>query len=567
MARSSTLRKKADREASLASQRSRPASHAAATALRRLRVAAHNALTHLPAARPTHVLVDLTGSYPAGRPDRPGRFGIEHLLFGPPDVSLEALASTVRSLSRASWLETVVFRLQRLHVDYATAYSLRRLIHVLRDHGKRTIAIVSRVTQAAYLVASAADEVVAPESAEIHLRGCAVSAIFMRDALANLGVHFDRVAIGEHKTALEELVRQEASAVHRGQLEAVVKALDDAYVEQVATDRRLTPEHVRAAIDRGITSARDLREADLIDRIAYEDEVIPPQTRTLRDVHRFLHLPGASGDQRIAMISLTGLIAPGKSRKLPFHARPLGSVAGAETIAACIGEARRDARTAALVFYVDSPGGSALASDLIWHEVRRTAEHKPVVAIMGGMAASGGYYALAAAHRVIATPFTLTGSIGVVMGKLVTEGLLARLGLHSELFGRGRFAHLDHPSRSLSEAERQLLLRTGQEIHARFAARVADGRRLAPDQIGPIANGAMWLGAEAVDLGLADEIGDVELGLRRAAELAGISRDASVWNVYGKMEKRAFSLPSPAFAAELEEERMLLLSSLLVSSV
>lgn len=561
MARSSTPRN----EASLASQRARrPASHGATTAWRRVRVAAHNALTHLPTSRPTHVLVELTGSYPASRPARPGRFGIELPLFGPPDVSIEELASTVRALSRASWLEVVVLRLQRLHVDYATAYSLRQLIHALRAHGKRTIAIVSRVTQAAYLVASAADEVVAPESAEVHLRGCAVSAIFMHDALAKLGVHFDRVAIGEHKTALEELVRQEPSAAHRGQLEALVNALDDAYVEQVAADRRLTPEHVGAAIDQGITCARGLREAGLIDRIAYEDEAIPPQTRALAEVRRFLHEPGASGGERIAMISLTGLIAPGKSRNLPSHARPLGGIAGAETIAARFGEVRRDARTAALVFYVDSPGGSALASDLIWHEVRRTAEHKPVIAIMGGTAASGGYYALAAAHRVIATPFTLTGSIGVVLGKLVTEGLLARLGLHAELFGRGRFAHLDTPSRPLSDAERQLLVRTGQEVHARFTARVAEGRRLAADRIGAIANGAVWLGTEAVDRGLADEIGDVELGLQRAAELAGISRDVPVWNVHGKAEKRAFPLLSPAFAAE--ENLVLLLSSMLVSS-
>jgi protease-4 len=184
-----------------------------------------------------------------------------------------------------------------------------------------------------------------------------------------------------------------------------------------------------------------------------------------------------------------------------------------------------------VVLFVDSPGGSALASDLVGREVRRLREKKPVVAVMGAVAASGGYYVVTHASRIIAAPTTITGSIGVLTGKLVVEDLFARWGLHAEQIRRGRYALLLDPAKPLGEDERALLRRANEEIYDRFVARVAEGRGLPAERVREIARGRIWAGADAVKLGLIDELGDLELGLARARALAGLCPDAPVWEV------------------------------------
>jgi protease-4 len=223
-------------------------------------------------------------------------------------------------------------------------------------------------------------------------------------------------------------------------------------------------------------------------------------------------------------------------------------MAGSESLVRALRKAHRDTSTRAVVLFVDSGGGSALASDLIGREVRRLAETKPVIAVMGAVAASGGYYVLTHASRVIAAPTTVTGSIGVLTGKLVVDELFAQWGLRAEQVRRGRYALLLDPATPLGDDERALLQRHNQEVYDRFVARVADGRKLPVERVREIARGRIWSGTDALANGLVDELGDIETGIARAKEMAGLAKDAPVWEVEAPHEP---VLPAAADAASL----------------
>jgi protease-4 len=366
---------------------------------------------------------------------------------------------------------------------------------------------------------------VAPESAEVCLYGFGITVPFVKDALARFGIQFERFSAGDNKRALEELVADHLSDAHRKQLEGLLGGIEAMYVDQICEDRRMSRDAIRNAFQEGVTSAARLEELGFIDRVAYEDEVVHPDPTPIKDAYRLLPLRQNTRIERIGVISLTGLIVPGVSRRIAQHP----ALCGAETIAAAFREARRDKHTVALVLAIDSPGGSALASDLIWREVKRS--ERPVVAALGAVAASGGYYVASAARHVVVTPGTITGSIGAVAGRVVVDQLLERLGVHTELLQTSPYAHIANPLHALNDDEKDLLQRAAREVHMRFSSRVAEGRRLDGGRLDELTRGDVWLGDEAVRLGLADEVGDIECALDRAAHFAGIDRDAQVWDI------------------------------------
>jgi protease-4 len=517
------------------------------TAVHAVRAGVSRVRSLLPGARPAWVVVELAGTI-LPRAERPQFFGVPLPSFTGGVPSLEEIARDLDALGRAPWLTGVLFRIEGLHADPATAYALRRAIGDLRRAGKRTMAFLTQLDQVGYYVASAAAEIVAPECADVGLHGLGVSVTFMRDALARIGVRFEKLAIDEYKNAFDTLVRQEMSPAQREQLEALLDRFQEHFSAAIAESRKLSPERVRALIDEGITSATRARDERLVDTVAYEDEIVGPKHRPLAEVRRFLTERGpALSRKRIAVVSLTGAIVTGRSRRTPLPLPPLGGrMSGSETVVAALRAAEADRSTAAIVFFVDSGGGSALASDLIWREVKRIREKKPVVGVMGAVAASGGYYVLAPASRILAAPTTVTGSIGVLTGKLVLEQLFERHGFNAEQIRRGRYALLLDPSRSLGEDERALLARHNAEVYDRFVARVAEGRRLEVPRVREIARGRVWAGSDALKVGLVDELGDLALGIARAREMAGIDPDSAVWDVHAPEELILPSAEDPA---------------------
>lgn len=522
-------------------------------ALLRTHAFAHNLFTRAPGERPRRIVLDLTGSYPARTPSPPF-FGLPL----PPELqgvrgSVEELERQVASLAAAPWLESVLFRVEGLHVNHVTAQALRRLITDLESAGKETLAYVTQLNWTSYYVASAAGTVVAPESAEIGLLGPAFSTLFLRGALARVGVRFEKLAIGEYKSAFDELTRDGMSAAQREQLGALAEDLEQQFVADVVEARGVSPQTVRAALDEGLSSAAQLARLGLIDRVAYEDELIGEDAQPYEQAKRFLRMRAPQGRSRVAVVSIEGAIVTGKSRRSPLPLPMLRVLSGSDTVIRCLRVAARDPRTAAIVLYVDSGGGSALASDLIGREVSRIARTKPVVAVMGSVAASGGYYVLAGATHVVAAAGTVTGSIGVLTGKLSLEKLYERLGVVAEHVQRGRLSLMHSPAKAFTEEERALLVRQNHEIYERFVARVADGRKMPVALIDELGRGRIWSGAAALRHGLVDELGDVNTAIARAAELAKLPAGAPTWDVVAPRQLLLPTSEDPTTLSRLAE--------------
>ncbi len=493
-------------------------------------VALQNLVAALPGERPKWLVVPLSGSYPARKRRR------KLLTFppeiGPKDSSLESLQETVHALAAAPWLEGVVFRVEDLEANLTTVYALGRLLQDLKRAGKRTLCYLTRLDLTRYYVAACADEIVMPPGAELFVTGMALEPTFIREALSRFGVSLDKLAIREYKNALDTLTRQEMSAAQREQLEALLASFEETVLERVASARGTTPEAVRGWIDEGVTSAARAHSLGMIDRVAYEDEVLSDEHKPLAAGQRFLRKEPQAAGKGVAVISLLGTITTGKSQRSPVPLPLVGALqAGSETLLAAFRAAEGDERVAAIVFYVDSGGGSALASDLIWREVARIKTKKPVVAVMGGLAASGGYYVLTHADYVVSAPTTITGSIGVIAAKLVLEEFNDKYGLNPEAVRRGRFALTYSASHPFDDAERALVARSIEETYGRFVGRVAEGRGLTVKRVDELGRGRIWSGRDALKVGLVDELGDIETGLARAKEISGLHDNAPVWNM------------------------------------
>lgn len=485
----------------------------------------------LPGERPAWLVVDLSGSYPARRKRQ--RLVSRALALGERQPSLEEFEELVSRLLAATWLTGVVVRFEQLSVDLATAYALRRQLTRLREGGKRLVVSTNNLTTASFYLATAAERIIAPESAELSVNGMSLSTTFMADALARYGVRFEKLAIKEYKNAGDQLTRSTMSDAQREQYGAFLDSFQQTVTTTVARDRATTPATVTRWLDEGVTSAARALELGMIDEVAYEDAFMTKSHQPYATGRRFLARPARPvGDKRVAIVSLTGSIVQGESRKLPLLLPLLGEeLAGCQTLVRALRTAGADERTAAVVLHVDSGGGSALASDLIWREVKLLSERLPVVAVMGQYAASGGYYVLTHATEVIAAPTTVTGSIGVVLGKPVLEEFNAKYGFNPESVTRGRFAELMSSARGFDEQERALLQRYSEEVYGRFVSRVASGRRLSEERVNEIGRGRIWSGADALGLGLVDHLGDVASAVERARELAGLAKDAPAWNV------------------------------------
>lgn len=533
-----------------------------ATYLQRGVVALANLVADLPGARPPWVIVDLGGSYPAR--EEPRRIFAFPPEVGPRDPSLERLAVQVEALAAASWCEGVVLRFGPTGFGPAAGYALRRLIGELRAAGKDTIAYLAYPSLLAYWVASAADEVISPEAAAPGPWGLGAEALYYGDAFDKLGATFDRVRIREYKTALETFARGSMSDPQREQITELLEDVEATIVADVAKTRGRDETQVRGWLDRPPSSAPRAVETGLIDRVAYAEDVIPDDAVRVREAARYLkrRLPAMAG--RVGVVSLRGMIVPGESRRSPVDLPVIGGTfAGSETLVRALRTAAHDASTKAVVLHVDSGGGSALASDLIWREVVLLDQRKPVVAVMGDAAASGGYYVATHARRIVAAPTTVTGSIGVFAGKFVLAGLLDRLGVRVERVELHRFANLFSSTESFDEEERAYVEDVIRSTYEQFTQRVADGRGLSRERVDEIGRGRVWSGRKAVELGLVDELGDVRSAIERAKELAGLPAAAPVWNVRPprQMATPPTSEDVMAFVSRLSAERVWMLPS------
>lgn len=483
-------------------------------------------MNNLPAgvSKPTWVIIDLQGEFPAVHASPLAE------MLGQQE-SLKGLAEKLDRLAQAPWLHGVLFRVGKLGGGYATASALRGMIARLGER-KRTVVYTPTLGMRELLLGSAAQELVCPEGASLDLRGMSLEATYYGETLRRSGVHFENIHFKEYKSALMPFSQERMDAASREQLSALLRDLEAQWVRDVSLSRGLSTGQVQGWLDAPPTSAREARERGIVSRVAYDDELIGPATRPLAAVLGLLMsgLKLGRPTGRIGIVPVVGTIVDGRSRNNPLPLPLLGGPqAGDQTVVAALRQAAEDKTTAATVLWVDSGGGSALASDLIWREVSRSA--KPVVAVMGNVAASGGYYVLTHAAKVLASPYTLTGSIGVVSGKPVLEEFNARHGIHPELLRTRELGGMESPSRPFDPQEREYVQRSMAEIYDRFVGKVAAGRELEFAQAEALARGRIWSGAAAQAHGLIDGFGSLGDALGEAARLAGLESGAPAYVV------------------------------------
>src|SRR5829696_2154859 len=438
------------------------------------------------------------------------------------------LRAVVDALADAATDPRVVGLVARVggRLPLARAQELRDAVVAFRAGGKPAVAWAETFGEggsgtAAYLLASGFGEVWLQPSGELGLTGVSAEATFLRGAFDKAGLEPQFAQRHEYKSAVDRLVRYGFTDAYR---EAATRLAESAYEQVVATvaeARGLSPERVRELVDAAPLSAAEARDAGLVDRVGYRDEVYA----AVRGDAQLLFLsryrrnnPVAARVRRrsrpvVGLVNVTGAIQQGRSRRGPLSPE---AGAGSDTVTAALRAAGRDDHVKAVVLRVDSPGGSYVASDSIWREVgqlRRAGT--PVVASMGDMAGSGGYFVAMAAETIVAQPGTLTGSIGVFSGKIVADRLLERLGIGTEAVVLGRNARMFSPRTGFDEDQWARLETWLDRVYADFVGKVAQSRAMTPEQVHELARGRVWTGADAHQRGLVDELG----GLRRATEL------------------------------------------------
>ena len=447
------------------------------------------------------------------------------------------LTQLVFGLQRAAKdedIKALMLDLRGVYVNWAQLEELHDAVAEFRETGKPVWAYIETGGSADYALAAAADRVAMAPEGNLLVLGVAAELAFFRDTLEKVGLEAEFLHVGQYKSAPEQMTRNEPSEANREMTTSLVQERYDLLVDLIAEGRDRPAATVRDWIDVGMFDGETALEAGLVDTLLDADDLLDglfPEEDVAELTDYAVGGRRGGGQHEIALIVASGTIYPGESRQDGFQGRIMGS----DTVIEQLADAREDDDVEAVLLRVHSPGGSALASDLIWREVERVRESKPVIVSMGGYAASGGYYISCGADSIFADSGTLTGSIGVFAGKMDWSGLYDKLGVHREYITRGENALLWSNAGGFTANQRKLFQGQLDRFYERFLAKVGAGRDLSRDQVHAVAQGRVWTGRQAVELGLVDGLGGLERALRSVKARLGIAPDERVVvRTYGK---------------------------------
>ena len=457
---------------------------------------------------------------------------------------LRAIIRTLHEAGSDARVAGLIARVGGKHLTLSAAQELRDAVAVFAASGKPSIAWADTYGESsngtiAYFLASGFGEVWLQPTGELNLLGVAAEVQFLRGVLDKLGVDPQLDRRYEYKNAADRIIQREFTAAHREASDRLTESAWEQVVDAITKARGLTADELLVAVDRAPLFSDEAQQARLVDKLGYRDEVYSDVRRRLGGDVRLLFADKWTPDRTpitrivqqakqksapgVALIDGAGGIVTGRSRRSPLQ----GPMMGSDTICAAFRAAVRDDKVRAILFRVDSPGGSAVASDTIWREVKCARDAgKPVIVSMGSMAGSGGYYVSCSADVIVATPSTLTGSIGVVGGKAVTTGLTDRIGLTYGEVHRGDHALMYSAHQGFSKTENERLQAWLDRIYIDFTGAVAAGRGMTREAVHEVAKGRVWTGADAQKHGLVDELGGLRTALAIARERAGLSPDA-----------------------------------------
>lgn len=488
-------------------------------------------------------------------------------LFGDriPKLGLATMTEAIRQAKESDKVKGIYIEAGAFAPDsYASLAAIRRELEEFRKAGKWIVAYGDSYTQGAYYLASVADKVYLNPQGQVDWHGLGSEPVFVKDLLAKLNVRMQVAKVGTYKSATEMFTGEKMSDADRQQTTAYLTGIWQNVVSAVGKSRSLTAQQLNAYADSLVSLAapQDYVRMRMVDGLLYTDQVRQAVKKKM----------GLSPDDEIPQVSMSDLLAAGpedkKGDEIAIYyavgdivdgvvAMPSReSVIDAQKVCADLQDLAKDKDVKAVVLRVNSPGGSAYASEQIWHQVMELKKVKPVVVSMGSYAASGGYYISCPANWIVAEPNTLTGSIGIFGMFPDVSGLLReKLGLKFDEVKTNKYALFGTRSRPFTADELSHLESYIDRGYKLFRQRVADGRRLKVDQVEQVAQGHVWLGQDALRVGLVDQLGGVEVALRKAAQLAKLTQwHSTAYPVLPDYLSQLLDLPGAARGNYLDEQ-------------
>ncbi len=461
-------------------------------------------------------------------------------LVGGTSLTVQGFVETLQKAARDTRVTGLLLQPDALELPYwGRLQELRDAVLAFRMSGKPVVAFLEYGGEREYYLASAADKVLLLPASPLDLTGVASYEVFLRGFFDRVGVTPDFLQIAEYKTAPNQLTERGFTPAHREMAESLNRDLYDQLVRGIAASRGMTEAEVRALIDDGPLLPEEALRAGLVDGLAYEDQLdeLAAELRGDDATISRMEAPdyartrsgaaGRRGGPRVALLYATGVIASGRSGYDPVN----GPVAGSQSLVEQIRRIRDDESIRAVILRIDSPGGSSVASDVVWRELQVLRERwpdRPIIASMSDLAASGGYYIALPAHAIVAQPGTLTGSIGIYAGKFTVGGALEKLGIGTGTLTAGANADIYSPFTPFTPDQRARLDASLQAFYDGFVQRVANSRGTTVERIRDLARGRVWTGAQARANGLVDELGGMDVAVRLAKARAGIGADEDV---------------------------------------
>ena len=455
---------------------------------------------------------------------------------GNPDkTSQEDVLKALRHAAKDDKVAGIVLTTRSIQMGLATTDAIRNELEAFRKSGKFIKAYSDVMTEGAYYLCSVADEIYLAPEGLIELNGIGGNQPFLKGMLAKLEVEPEIFRVGKYKSAIEPLILDKMSDANRQQTMELLNSVYGHMIEKIAVSRKKTAPEVRALSDSFlIRDAKLAKSYGMVDHVAYYDELEAGLHKKLDikadDKINYMSLDGymdaaddakakdkedGDSDNRIAVIYAEGSISTGSS----------SDAIGSDDLLKLLRKARHDKKVKAVVLRVNSPGGDALASDVIWREVTLIDKTKPVIASMGDVAASGGYYISMGARKIFAQPTTITGSIGVFGVFFNAQGLLEhKLGITHDVASTGHFSDYPNLTRKLTDYEKAVTQKAVDDIYETFTGKAAQGRHMDQNRIKELAQGRVWSGIEAKQNGLIDELGTLDDAVAAAAKLAGLKK-------------------------------------------
>lgn len=468
-------------------------------------------------------------------------------------MSFTSLMTQLRKAKVDNRVGAVLLDFEFPDVGWGKADELRDTIKDFRASGKPIYSYMEMGTNKEYYLASAAEKVFLPPPGDLYVNGFAAEAMFYKGSLDKLGIEAEVIQIGpKYKNAPDQYTKKEMGEGQREVMNAVLDQYFARFKNAIAEDRKLAPESVESIIDNAPYHAPDAQKLGLIDGASYRDQVYDElknrlgykggdKLRTV-DGSDYRDVPadslGLNKGEKIAVVYASGTISGGKSSSGTFGATTVGS----DTIVDAVNNAANDNSIKAIVLRVDSPGGSALASDLMWHALENAKAKKPLVVSMSDVAASGGYYIACNANKIVAEPSTITGSIGMFMGKPIVKGFYDWLGVTNEYLMRGKNAGIFRETEKWTPEERAKMEDQANKVYyGDFVPKVAKGRGMTDEQVNTLGQGRVWTGIQAKENGLVDEFGGLEKAIEVAKSLANLAADKEVQRVSFPAPQSLFS--------------------------